>query len=141
MERGATAELALEVIVDHLSNYGQGGPCGFEDKKLSYHNSFIIADPNEAWVLETAGHLWVALKISDYWSISNGLTIGEQFDISHPCLITHAKNNEWLKKNKTFNFAECYSDWFYTTFSRCNARRQSSLDNINNIKNLNKNDY
>jgi dipeptidase len=127
LERGATAELALEIIIDHLSRYGQGGPCGFEDKKLSYHNSFIIADSKEAWVLETAGHLWVAKKVKDYWSISNGLTIGEQFDINHSDIKTFAAKKGWLKRNKTFNFSECYSDWFYTKFSSCKKRQKRSL--------------
>ena len=131
LERADTSQRALEVIVELLSNFGQGGPCGFEDKKLTYHNSFIIADSSEAWVLETSAHLWVAKKVKDYYAISNGLTIGEEFDLSHPDLINYARKKGWLKRGHTFNFAECYSDWFYTTFSRCNARRDSSLGKLN----------
>ncbi len=80
--------------------------------------------------METSSHLWVAKKVQDYYAISNGLTIGEEFDLSHPDLINYAKKNGWLKKGQTFNFADCYSDWFYTTFSRCNMRRNSSLDQL-----------
>lgn len=135
LERADTSQIALEIIIELLADFGQGGPCGFEDKKLTYHNSFIIADSLEAWVLETSSHLWVAKKVQDYYAISNGLTIGEEFNLSHPDLINYAKKKGWLKKGHTFNFAECYSDWFYTTFSRCNARRRSSLGELsNNIK-------
>ncbi|MBU0528234.1 acyl-CoA--6-aminopenicillanic acid acyltransferase, partial [bacterium] len=58
LERADTSQIALEFIIELLADFGQGGPCGFEDKKLTYHNSFIIADSSEAWVLETSAHLW-----------------------------------------------------------------------------------
>jgi dipeptidase len=137
LERADSSIQALEIITELIAEFGQGGPCGFEDKKLTYHNSFIIADPKEAWILETSGHLWVAKKVQDYYAISNGLTIGEEYDLMHPDLINYAKKKGWLKKGQTFNFAECYSDWFYTTFSRCNARRQSSMGQLSHNKKMN----
>jgi len=134
LERADTSQKALEIIIELLAEFGQGGPCGFEDKKLTYHNSFIIADASEAWVLETSGYLWAAKRVKDYYAISNGLTIGEDFDLSHPDLINYAKKKKWMKKGQIFNFAECYSDWFYTTFSRCNMRRNSSISHLNKNK-------
>jgi secernin len=130
LERSATASAALETIVGLLADHGQGGICGYEDKRLAYHNSFIIADPGQAWVLETAGHLWAALKIMDFYAISNGLTIGEAFDESHPQLIETARVKGWLKKGQSFHFARCFSDWFYTTFSACRSRQRRSADLI-----------
>ena len=47
-----------------LEQYGQGGPCTDIQPPNSYHNSFIIADPTEAWVVETAGRHWAAEKIT-----------------------------------------------------------------------------
>ena len=82
LERSVTAADALETMVQQLSDHGQGGICGYQDKRMVYHNSFIMADPEEAWVLETAGPLWAALKVKDVYTISNGLTIGEEFDQS-----------------------------------------------------------
>ena len=130
LERSNNAQNSMEIIVQHLSDFGQGGPCGFEDN-LFYHNSYIIADSSEAWVLETVAHLWVAKKVTDYYAISNGYTIGEEFDLSHPDLILYTKKKGWLKKGANFNFAECYSDWFYKTFTRCGLRREASLNNLN----------
>lgn len=64
-----------------LEKYGQGGPCSELDDSHFYHNSFLIADPKEAWVLETSGKLWAAEKLtSGYRNISNGLTITTKID-------------------------------------------------------------
>lgn len=62
LERADTAEKALDVIVDLLEKYGQGGNCA-EGEEFSYYNSFLIADRNEAWILETSGKYWAAEKV------------------------------------------------------------------------------
>ncbi len=77
LERADTAQRAVEIITTLLEKYGQGGGCGHESKKFTYHNSFIVADPREAYVLETAGRRWVTEKVNGARSISNGLTIPE----------------------------------------------------------------
>ncbi|MBC8345434.1 MAG: C69 family dipeptidase [Candidatus Marinimicrobia bacterium] len=135
LERAPTAIRALETITGLLAEFGQGGICGYTDKKFTYHNSFIIADKNEAWILETVGHLWAAVKVKDYYAISNGLTIGTEFDLSHPDLISFAQTKGWLKKGHDFLFADCYSDWFYTKFSKCKARRNRA-NHINSEMNV-----
>ena len=66
LERGKTAKEALEVITKLLEEFGQGGPCSDIVPEHVYHNSFLIADPMEAWVLETARTLWIAQKITRY---------------------------------------------------------------------------
>nr|MDO8076196.1 C69 family dipeptidase [Candidatus Freyarchaeota archaeon] len=109
LERGETARRALEVIVELLEKYGQGGNC-FYDASLKYHNSFIIADPSEAWVLETADRYWVAENVKDVRSISNGYTIGSEWDLASPNLVEHAIEMGWCESKKDFNFAECYGD-------------------------------
>ena len=73
LERGKTAYEAMHVITYLLEKYGQGGGCEYAgqwDENSTYHNSFIVADPNEAWVLKTAGKYWVAKKVEDVWAIS-----------------------------------------------------------------------
>ncbi len=136
LERSPSAERSVEVMTDLLAEHGQGGICGYKDKKLTYHNSYLVADPREAWVLETAGPLWAAKRIEGNYSISNGLTIGEQFDLSHPYLIETARRKRWLKKGRTFNFADCYSDWFYHTFTACRTRQGRSSDLLGEMKPL-----
>jgi dipeptidase len=126
LERADTAEQGVETIIRLLSDHGQGGIGGFEDKRMCYHNSFLCADSREAWVLETAGPLWVTRRVEGVASISNGLTIGEEFDACHPDAMQTAKKKGWLKKGKPFHFAACFSDWFFTTFSACRTRQDRS---------------
>ncbi len=75
LERADTAERAVQTIVALLEEHGQGGRCGLENPRFSYHNSFIVADRRQAWVLETAGRLHAVEEIRGARSISNGLTI------------------------------------------------------------------
>ncbi len=127
LEQAGTAEHAVEVLIRLLSDHGQGGICGFEDKRMAYHNSFLCADPKEAWILETAGPLWATRRAEGFASISNGLTIGKEFDACHPDTIRTAREKGWLKKGAAFDFSQCFSDWLYTTFSASGNRQNRSL--------------
>lgn len=128
LERSDSAEQALATITDLLSDYGQGGITGFQDKKLACHNSFLIADANEVWVLETAGDLWAAVKVKEFYTLGKQLTIGEEFDLSHPDLEQIAAELKLLKPGKTFHFAECFSDKFN---SRISSTKECQEDGFN----------
>lgn len=123
LERAETARRALDVIVELMGTYGQGGGCDPFDKKLTYHNSFLIADPGEAWVLETAGKYWAVRQVKDTYSISNGITIDSNWDLASPGLVEHAVEQGWCKRTADFGFARCYSDFLYTRFSECRLRQ------------------
>ncbi|XP_026759920.2 secernin-3 [Galleria mellonella] len=110
LERGNSAEDALNVITTLLEMYGQGGPCSEHDDSHFYHNSYIIADPKEAWILETSGKLWVAEKLdSGYRNISNGLTITTKIDKHSKNLHEVAKMMRLWDGQTEFNFTECFS--------------------------------
>ncbi|EHR78603.1 peptidase U34 [Thermococcus litoralis DSM 5473] len=115
LERTKTSKEALHFIIDIIESYGQGGNGSYEHKLL-YSNSFIIADPKEAWVLETAGKHWVAKRIEDVYSISNALTIENDWDLA-------SESVERLAKRPKFSFAKHFSDRFYTHFAHGRERR------------------
>jgi dipeptidase len=83
LERASSAEDAVTTIVEAMERHGQGGGCGHENRGFTYHNSYIIADPGGAVVLETAGRHWATETVAvPARSISNGLTI-EPFAATH----------------------------------------------------------
>jgi dipeptidase len=115
LERGKTAYEAMHVIVALLERYGQSGDCerAGEWGKANYHNSFILADPREAWVLETAGRYWAAKRVTaGVYSISNIYTIEKSWDEAHPRLAAHAVEMGWAKSAASFNFARDYGDYW-----------------------------
>jgi secernin len=124
LERCRTSEEAMEMIVELLTKYGQGGNCGY-DKKFTYHNSFLMADKNSAWVLETAGQYWAAEQVRDVRHISNRLSIGRIYDRAHPDLVRHAVDKGWCKSQEDFDFARCYSDPLFTRFSGSQQRQSA----------------
>jgi len=66
LERSTSAKEALDVISTLLEKYGQGGR-NSEDPNFgqwSYHNSFLLVDNTEAWVLDTAGKFWAAKQFT-----------------------------------------------------------------------------
>ncbi len=76
LERADTAAGAVSILVSLLETYGQGGACSIERPNFTYSNSFLVADPHGAIVLETAGQQWASEDVrSGARSISNGLTI------------------------------------------------------------------
>jgi dipeptidase len=98
VERGGSARGAVDVILRLLEKHGQGGGCGHERRAFTYHNSFIAADPGEAFVVETADRHWTVQRVEGAYTISNGLTVPD--------------------------FARRYSDRLKTWASRCRVRRR-----------------
>ncbi len=128
LERTRTAREALKFLVDLVESIGQGGNYSYE-KKFRYHNSFIIADPKEAWVLETAGEYWAAKRVRDVYTISNALTITDDWDVAHEKLVDHGVKKHGCSRQR-FSFASCYSDRFYTKLARGRERRSYTLGRL-----------
>jgi secernin len=107
LERGRTAGGAKAAICALIEQYGQGGSCE-ESFFRTYHNSFIIADPTTAWIVETAGHRWVARRVRDRAAIGNLLTIGTDADDVSDGLAEHARTAGFA--TDPFDFAASYRD-------------------------------
>ena len=133
LERGSSAEHALRVITELLQQYGQGGPCGYRDKKMTYDNSFIIADANEAWILETAGRHWAAKKVTIKGAISNCMTIGADYDLKSNGIEDFAKEKGLFSGNGDFNFKEIFDTWFFPFFGGAHRRLSTSRSCLNSV--------
>lgn len=105
LERSTTAADAVQTIVSLIDEFGQGGGCGLEHRKFTYHNSFIVADTRSAFVLETAGQHHAIEEVRGARSISNGLTIP--------------------------GFAERHSDVIKTHLSACRLRQRRTQELAN----------
>ena len=85
LERAETAAAAVEQITSLLERHGQGGtahdPHGASGPK-AYWSSFLIADPQSAFVVETSGRDWAVEVVDDTRAISNRTTIAA-FDVAH----------------------------------------------------------
>jgi dipeptidase len=110
LERAESARQALEVITGLLETHGQGG-AALPGTEVGYHNSFLIADPAEAWVLETSGKRWAAKQVRELGSISNQLTLDDDWDIGAPDLESYAAGQGWWAAERgRLRFAAAYRD-------------------------------
>ena len=103
LERATTAQSAVDVITSLLERHGQGGDCGHLNR-FYYHNSFIIADATDAFVLETVGVWWVVEAVKDTRALSNALSIGDNYQSISTSLIRHAEEQNWMGENERFDF-------------------------------------
>ncbi|RDE12942.1 MAG: peptidase U34 [Candidatus Thorarchaeota archaeon] len=127
LERAKTSRGALDVITSLLEKHGQGGIYEFGGVN-KYHNSFLIADKSEAWVLETSNRRWVAEKVDSVRSISNGYTIHTHWDLSCRDLIEHAIRSGWTESKEDFDFTAAYEDETLRYITRCDDRLHCSTE-------------
>ena len=129
LERAETPREALQVLVDLLETFGQGGNCAHEGE-LYYHNSFLIANSDDAWVLETIDKQWAAKQVKDVYSISNCITIGNQYDLSSDNLIGFAAQKGVAKSESDFQLNN-FHDFLYTNFGKGRLRRETTFNALN----------
>lgn len=108
LERADTARKGIDVITGLLEQYGQNANANhLFDRR--YENSFMLVDPKEIWLLETAGRQWAAKKIDDWSAISNCYSIGTDYDLCSSKLEAYARQRRWLHPAEPFDFAKAYT--------------------------------
>jgi dipeptidase len=108
LERGRDAREALEVIATLIESYGQGGPA-FAPDAPGYHNSFLLADPEQAWLLETSNRRWAARRVP-LGSLSNHHCIGTDWEIGSRDLEAFARAEGWWRGAGRLDVAAAYRD-------------------------------
>lgn len=108
LERAATAKEAIQVITGLLKTYGQKAQASALTKR-TYENTFIIVDPKEAWVLETAGREWAAQQVKTVQGVSNCYSIGTDMDMVSENAERIAREKRWLAPGAPFDFGKAYT--------------------------------
>lgn len=105
LERSKTAKEAVDLITSLIDAHGQADWGGL---------TYCLADPKEAWIVETTSKNWVARRVKDdeVLVIENRFTIGEEYDLASAGLVKMASEKGWFlpEKGHNFNFKVVYGD-------------------------------
>lgn len=116
LERGGSAEEAVEVIIGLLRRHGQwaAGTLSADRAAAAYDNSFAIADASEAFLLETSGRDWAIRRVeTGTASLSNQPTIRTDWSRLADGLIDRAQSLGWpgaVGSGRDWDFAEAVTD-------------------------------
>ena len=108
LERGRSAREALEVIATLVETHGQAGSA-LAPGAGGYHNSFLLADPMEAWILETSNRRWVARR-TRLDAVSNHFSLGVDWEIGSRDLESFARSRGWWQDAGRVDVAAAYRD-------------------------------
>ena len=137
LQRSRTAKEAIKIMTDLVKEYGY----------YSSGESFSVADPNEAWILEMIGKgpgvkgaVWVAVRIPDdcIAAHANQSRI-HQFPLNDkencvysPDVISFAREKGYFDGlNKDFSFADAYCPLDFSGLRACEARVWSFYNMFN----------
>jgi hypothetical protein len=81
LERAATAAAAVATIAELIDRHGQGGS-GHQGRHRPYWSAFLVADPSDAYVIETSAREVAVEAVERARAISNRTTISS-FDAEH----------------------------------------------------------
>jgi dipeptidase len=127
LERGSTAQEAVNVITDLVEKYGQG-KFSNDGGVRTYDNIYMVADPGEAYVVETIGHEWAVRQVSGVHSISNVSRMDGDARVSAGAEATAVLNGLFDPANGAeFSWSTAYSA---VDSAQSGARRQSRSSSI-----------
>jgi hypothetical protein len=111
LHNSPTARDAVSIITQLISKYGQGGNASYKGH-LTYHNSFLIYDGSQAFILETAAKRWVVREVTSSASISNAYTIGKDYQKGDEQTLLHHPD-----------FAHRHASALHLFFTKADKRR------------------
>ena len=127
LQRARTAREAIKVMTDLVNEYGYG----------SEGESFSIADPDEAWIMELIGKgksdpgaVWVARRVPDGYisghanhSRIHTFPLNDAETIYSPDVIDFARSQGYFSgKDKDFDFSRAYAGTDAGALRGCDAR-------------------
>jgi secernin len=105
LERSRTASEAVEVMTGLLESCGQGGIADATHGE-AYDSSFLVADPVEALVLETAGSDFALAPVRGVTAISNRLGIGTEWTHASAGLAPGAAFTQFRDASEDTSYAD-----------------------------------
>ena len=110
LERSKTAKEAVDVITFMIEIYGQGGACRYQYARAdyNYHNSFLVTDKNDCYLVETCQRQWAVKKIEDYKGISNVYSLEDDYDSSSERIREFALENGVYQVGTPLNFSKSF---------------------------------
>jgi dipeptidase len=105
LERTRTARQGVDLLTDLVERYGQGAflDCPAPDASDC---ALVIADPAEAYAVETAGPYWVYQEIQEVRAIGNVRTVRQDWDrISHGLAPYAFEQGWWPDDGSKLDFA------------------------------------
>ena len=124
LERATTAGAARAELCALVEQYGQGGS-GWQHHDEPYFSSFLIADPNGAWIVETSQRSWVARPVHAGAAISNRLSIDTDWTLASPDIAPGTHWQAWRDPKAPTAIA----DHRLAVTTAC-ARRPASFESI-----------
>lgn len=126
LERATSAQAAAQLAGDLIEGYGQFG-AGHSAHTPDYDNSFLFADPDSAWTLESAGAAWVSKRVTGVYAISNRLRLASDWDRSSAGIAAYARDLGLRVGRGRLDFAATFSDPVYT-WAAAAAPRQTRAE-------------
>jgi secernin len=118
LEQSATAEGAVNFIAHSVEERPQGGNGAYKGK-LVYHNSYLVADFEDAWIVETAGRRWAARRLRSHGAISNSYSLTNELDRADPETLS--------KMGPGYSWKKEVESRLYGFITKGDARRACSL--------------
>jgi hypothetical protein len=94
LERSRTSQQAVDLLTGLVERYGQGAFPGCP-AEAACDSAFLVADPKEAYAVETAGHYWVYQEIQEIRAVSNVRVIRQDWDRIAQGLASYAISQGW----------------------------------------------
>jgi hypothetical protein len=105
LERGRTAHHAVEVLTDLLEHHSQSATHGNAD------HIFLIADANEAFVLETCGRFWALLECGHTRVVTDVGMIRQDWRRLSPGLASFVIDQGWASDDGSkIDFVRCLGE-------------------------------
>jgi dipeptidase len=121
LEQAGTAAEAVKLIARSVETGSQGGNGAYKGT-LVYNNSYLAADAQEAWIIETAGHRWAAKRMAGPAAISNTYSLKDDFD--------SADAQTLAEKGPGYSWKRRIESPLYRLITSGDIRRACSLGNL-----------